>query len=119
MNVTAISKYMKRVLEWRTKHISDRHFVLILSFFVGLFSAIAAFLLHKFIKLIAHALISRFDVSTFNWLYLVFPVVGILLTSLFVRYVVKDDISHGITRILYAISAKRSRLKPHNCCRRL
>lgn len=115
MNVTAISKYMKRVLEWRTKHISDRHFVLILSFFVGLFSAIAAFLLHKFIKLIAHALISRFDVSTFNWLYLVFPVVGILLTSLFVRYVVKDDISHGITRILYAISAKRSRLKPHNC----
>ena len=49
-----------------------------------------------------------------NWLYLVYPVVGIYITSLFVRYVVKDNISHGITRILYAISQNRSRLKPHN-----
>ena len=50
-----------------------------------------------------------------NWLYLVYPVVGIYLTSLFVRYIVKDNISHGITRILYAISSNKSRLKSHNC----
>ena len=56
-----------------------------------------------------------FEVNSFNWLYLVFPVIGIYLTSLFVRYVVRDNISHGITRILYAISSKRSHLKPHNC----
>ena len=60
-------------------------------------------------------LTSRFHADTFNWLYLMFPVVGIFLTSLFVRYVVKDNISHGITRILYAISSKQSRLKGHNC----
>ena len=53
--------------------------------------------------------------KSFNWLYLVFPIVGIWLTALFVKYVVRDNISHGITRILYAISTKQSRLKSHNC----
>ena len=56
-----------------------------------------------------------FSVDRFNWLYLIYPVVGIFITSLFVRYVVRDNISHGITRILYAISSKRSQLKAHNC----
>ncbi|MGN1150357.1 MAG: chloride channel protein, partial [Sutterella sp.] len=49
-----------------------------------------------------------------NWYYLVFPVIGILLTMLFVRYVVRDNISHGITRILYAFSSKQGRLPSHN-----
>ena len=56
-----------------------------------------------------------FSGDRFNWLYLIYPVVGIFITSLFVRYVVRDNISHGITRILYAISSKRSQLKAHNC----
>jgi len=65
--------------------------------------------------LIEDLLTDGFTASSFNWLYLVFPVIGIFLTSLFVRYVVRDNISHGITRILYAISSKQSRLKKHNC----
>ena len=60
-------------------------------------------------------LTSGFNFESYNWLYLVFPIVGVYLTSLFVKYVVKDDISHGITRILYAISRKKSRIKKHNC----
>ena len=59
-------------------------------------------------------IISRVDTWRKNWLYLIYPVVGIWLTSLFVKYVVRDNISHGITRVLYAISTKQSRLKPHN-----
>ncbi len=89
-------------------------FVLILAFFVGFFAAVAAYLLHWLINHIGLLLTGRFDADTFNLLYLVYPVVGILLTMLFVRYVVKDEISHGITRILYAISQNRSRLKAHN-----
>ncbi len=107
--------FMQRVIKLREQYITDRQFTLILSFLVGLFAAIAAFVLHGLIRQIAHLLTSRFDVNTFNWLYLVYPVIGIYITSLFVRYVVKDEISHGITRILYAISSKRSRLKGHNC----
>ena len=79
------------------------------------FVAVAAFLLHSFINKIVALLTSSFSKTRANWLYLVYPVVGIYLTSLFVRHVVRDDISHGITRILYAISSNKSRLKGHNC----
>lgn len=106
---------MARVINWREKHITERQFTLLLSFFVGLFAAVAAFVLHWLIGEIQLLLTGDFTSDSFNWCYLVYPVIGIYLTSLFVRYVVKDNISHGITRILYAISSKRSRLKGHNC----
>ena len=106
---------MDMVLEWRDNHITDRQMTIILALFIGLFASVAAFILHFIIKEIQVLLTAGFSTVTYNWLYLVFPVIGIFLTSLFVRYVVKDNISHGITRILYAISSKRSRLKPHNC----
>ena len=106
---------MLRLYQWRTEHLSDRQATIILAFFIGFFASVAAFILHTIIHEIQHLLTSRFHADTFNWMYLMFPVIGIFLTSLFVRYVVKDNISHGITRILYAISSKQSRLKGHNC----
>ena len=90
-------------------------FMIILALIVGFFAAVAAFVLHWIINQIVSLLTSSFDRTGANWLYLVYPVVGIYLTSLFVRYIVKDNISHGITRILYAISSNKSRLKSHNC----
>lgn len=104
-----------KIIEWRLKNISDKKFTLVLAFFVGMFAAVAAFILHFCISLVQYLLTSEFDIKTYNWLYLVFPIVGIWLTSLFVKYVVRDNISHGITRILYAISTKESRLRAHNC----
>ena len=103
-----------RLNQWRKENISEKMFVLILAFFVGLFAAVAAFILHWIINQIVFLLTSQFNAYSYNWLYLVYPVVGIYLTSLFVRHIVKDNISHGITRILYAISSNKSRLKPHN-----
>ena len=108
------STWFSRLNTWREEHVSERMFVLILAFFVGFFAAVAAFTLHWIINQIVSLLTSSFNARGENWLYLVYPVVGIYLTSLFVRYVVKDNISHGITRILYAISQNRSRLRPHN-----
>ena len=107
--------FAERLNNWRLQHVSERQFILALSFFVGLLAAVAAFILHSLISQIEMMLTAGFNFRSFNWLYLVFPVIGIYLTSLFVRYVVKDNISHGITRILYAISRKQSRLKGHNC----
>lgn len=104
-----------RFLKWREEHISEKTFILILAFTVGFFAAVAAFILHELINQIVTLLTGSFNQDEANWLYLVYPVIGIFLTSLFVRYVVKDNISHGITRILYAISSKQSRLRGHNC----
>ena len=117
MDATMTSKptMLQRLHEWRVEHVSDRMFLLTLAFIVGFFAAVAAFSLHWIINQIVMLLTSSFDRTGANWLYLVYPVVGIYLTSLFVRYIVKDNISHGITRILYAISSNKSRLKSHNC----
>lgn len=53
-------------------------------------------------------------VAQANWIYLVYPVIGILLVTFYVRYLVRDNISHGVTRVLFAISQRKSRLKRHN-----
>ena len=108
-------EWLKRLHEWRVAHVSEKMFMIILALLIGFFAAVAAFSLHWIINQIVSLLTSSFDRTGANWLYLVYPVVGIYLTSLFVRYVVKDNISHGITRILYAISTNKSRLKSHNC----
>ena len=106
--------WLRKLHDWRVEHVSDKMFLLVLAFLVGLLSAVAAYVLHGLINVIVDLLTGKFHADTYNWLYLVYPVIGIYLTSLFVRYVVKDNISHGITRILYAISSNRSRLKAHN-----
>lgn len=103
------------IIQWRESHLSDRQAMLILAFAIGFFASVAGYILHIIIHEIQIILTSRFDATTFNWLYLLFPVIGIWLTSLFVRHIVKDNISHGITRVLYAISAKQAKLKGHNC----
>ncbi len=104
----------ERLLLWRRRKFSERNFILLLSFFVGILTACAGLLLKWLIAQIEHGLTARFVESTANWQYLVFPVVGIFLTGLFVRHVVKDDISHGVTKILFAIARKQSRIKGHN-----
>ena len=106
---------LERLHEWRVEHVSERMFMIILALVVGFFAAVAAYSLHWIINQIVMLLTSQFNRTGANWLYLVYPVVGIYLTSLFVRFIVKDNISHGITRILYAISSNKSRLKSHNC----
>lgn len=108
-------QWLQQLHEWRVEHVSEKMFMIILALIVGFFAAVAAFFLHWIINQIVMLLTSSFDRTHANWLYLVYPVLGIYLTSLFVRYIVKDNISHGITRILYAISTNKSRLKSHNC----
>ena len=103
-----------RLLQWREKHITERNFVIVLALLVGILSGFAALLLKLIIEEIASLLTAHVSITQGNYSYLIFPVVGILIVSLFVRYVVRDNISHGVTRVLYAISQKKSRLKVHN-----
>lgn len=102
-----------RLLLFR-RSFSPRQFTLFLAFVVGCFTSLAALLLKWLIENIKHLLTHQFDVDQAQWLYLIYPVVGIYLTMLFVRYVVRDDIGHGITKILYAMSRKHSRIAGHH-----
>lgn len=103
-----------KLVTWREQHIKERNFVLILALFVGIACGFAAQLLKYLIHLISGLLTSHMSTTTANYLYLVYPVVGILIVLLFLNFVVKDNISHGVTKVLYAISRNKSRLKKKN-----
>lgn len=103
-------------LVWKSKSIKPNQFLLFVSFLIGILTALAAYILKVLIHLIQNLLTSNFVNNEVNFLFLIYPVIGIFLAGLFVKYVVKDDISHGITKILYAISQRRSFIKLHNVC---
>lgn len=88
--------------------------VYFLSLVTGLLSALAAGLLKNAIHYTNQLITSGFKGDPVNYLVMIYPVAGMLLTAIFVKYVIRDNISHGISRVLYAISKKRSRIKTHN-----
>lgn len=108
----ALTPLLDRLIYWRERHISERYFILILSLLIGVTMALVA----GFLKFIIHRIESFIlqHIEDHSYLYLIFPAVGILLSLLFVRYIVRDDISHGVTKVLSAISQRKSRIKPHN-----
>lgn len=103
-----------KFIHWRENNIKESTFVLFLSFVVGLLTSLATVLLKWLIHFIQGLLTSPFSINDVNYLYLLYPAIGIFLASIFVKYVVKDNIGHGVTLILYAISRRQSRLKSHN-----
>lgn len=109
MNIFSSKFFSKNSIE-----IDQVKLVYILSLVVGLLSALAAALLKNAIHYTQQLLTNAMQDGSGSYLYLAYPMAGMLLTVIFVRYVVKDKISHGISRVLYAISKNRSDLKPHN-----
>ncbi len=99
---------------WRQKHINERSFIMIISFLIGVFAALSGVLLKFLIHEIHSLIIERTDIRNANIIYLVFPALGIFITGWVVRNLVRDDISHGVTRILYAFAKRNSRIKLHN-----
>ena len=102
------------LLKWREDNIPAKQFTLVLSLVVGVLTALAACLLKWAIHGIQYLLTTNFEYYSGNLLYLLYPIVGILLSGLFVKYILRDDISHGVTKILYAISQRKSIMKLHN-----
>ena len=94
--------------------LSERDVMMVLSLFVGVACGISAVVLKLTIELIHHSLVSWFDGEAYNFLYLVYPGVGMILAMLFVKYLVKDNIGHGVTKVLVAVSKNESKIRPHN-----
>ncbi len=103
-----------RLLIWRVKHIKDRQFVIFLSLVIGILSGLAAILLKNLVYYTHYLMTNGFDFQEDNYMYFAYPLMGILLTVLFVKFLVKDKLGHGISKILYAISKNNGIIKPHN-----
>lgn len=101
-------------MTWIQEKLTHRQFVLVLSLCVGLASGLAANLLKWIIHSIEHFLTHNFSEDSANGLYLLYPAVGILLSALFLKFIVRDNISHGVTKILYALSRSQGYIRTHN-----
>lgn len=110
----ATTRFLRKLLRLRIELIDEVRLTYILSLVVGLLSALAAALLKNAIHYTHKILTEGISPESGSYLYLAYPVVGMFLTVILVKYIVRDNISHGISRILYAISKKKSHLKTHN-----
>ncbi len=106
--------YWMRLMLWRQKHVPEKSFVVILALITGVAAGLAAVLLKFLISTISGIVGTVIVTTQANWGYLLFPIVGIALASIYVTMIVRDNISHGVTRVLYAIALNKSRLKLHN-----
>jgi CIC family chloride channel protein len=108
------SKFYQKIHSWRLRHISPRNFILLLSLLAGVLGGLAAVLLKNAVHLGHLLVMDAISIKSFNLLYLILPFIGILITYLYVKYIVRDNIGHGISRILQSISKSNSIIKAHN-----
>ena len=97
-----------------SRRLSESQMMAILAVLVGLCAGVGAYIFNTLLHFITHSLTSWTPTDQAQWLYLIYPAVGIILATLFVKYVVKDGISEGVTRVLYAMSRNNSRIRGHN-----
>jgi chloride channel protein, CIC family len=109
-----LSAMLKKILAWRIRHIRDRDFVIFLSLITGILSGLAAILLKNLVYSTHYFLTDGFDFKILNYMYLAYPAIGIFFTIIFAKYIVKDELGHGVSRILFAISKNEGKIKTHN-----
>lgn len=97
------------------KRLNDRQVMGILAVIVGVCAGLVTYIFEMLLYAIRECLVNWIPADSLNFLFLIYPAIGIILASLFVKYIVKDNISEGVTRVLYAMSSKGSRLAAHNC----
>ncbi len=107
------NKAFVRFLIWRAKKIPDQNFVLVLSVFIGFVAGLAAALLKFTVISIESWLFSFYDTSDQIILFFFFPLIGIFLTVLFLKYIIRDNVGHGVPRILYVISKLDGSMQNH------
>ena len=114
MKARYIARELLAPLRNLLKKLPERDVMIILSLFVGICCGLAAVLLKSAIEFIHHSLTSWFDGEAYNFLYLIYPGIGMLIAMLFVRFIVKDNIGHGVTKVLQAVSKNESKIRSHN-----
>lgn len=102
------SSALMKFLVWRIRHISDNNFLLITAGLIGLLAGLAAVILKSTVHIIIQYLELNHTFFSFNYFYLFYPLLGIILTGLVSKYLFKESLGHGITQILYSISKNSS-----------
>lgn len=107
------SSIYQRFIIWRLKKIGQKQFIILLSALIGLGVGIAAVILKNLVHFIQLLLTDKLA-QPYHYLYFVFPVIGILLTILFIKYINREPVRHGIPNVLHSISKKSGMISRHN-----
>lgn len=111
MDIGVLYRFTTRM----TNRLSEKQLMIIMAIVTGLMTGLGVYAFEQLLHLIKASLTSWFAIDSASFFYFVYPTVGMLLVVLFVKYIVKDDLSEGVTQVLYAISRKGSKIRPHNC----
>jgi CIC family chloride channel protein len=96
---------------WRLKNIQERYYILIISILVGAFAGLGTVLLKSSVHFVKDILIKSFAGGYFNVMFFVYPMIGIFIVMVIMKYILKQENSHGIVTALYAIAKMKSILK--------
>ncbi len=112
-----LKNFYKYFLIWRLKYVSEYQYMIFMSFLVGLACGLAAVILKNTVHYTYLFITDTrwFSADNANFLFLVYPMIGITITVLILKFFIKDDLSHGVSKVMYAISRKKGYIKPHNC----
>ncbi|MCK4569242.1 MAG: chloride channel protein [Bacteroidales bacterium] len=105
---------LRRFLIWRIKHMSQRNFIMILSVIIGFLAGLGAVLIKNGVHLIKDLLTSNIVANYQNYLFFFLPAIGILISVLYIRFIVRKHVGHGIPSVLFAISRNHGVIKRHN-----
>lgn len=103
-----------RFYRWRLKNMSERGFITVLSVIVGLLSGFAAVVIKNAVWLTQRLVNLLVSVEVHNYIYFALPLLGIILTVLVVRYLIRSQVRHGIPNVLHSISKSKGRINNHN-----
>ncbi|MDX2443677.1 MAG: chloride channel protein [Bacteroidales bacterium] len=107
-------RVLLRIYKWRVRNMNDRNFIMILSAVIGLLSGLAAVVIKNLVHLIRNILESRIELSGHFYLYIILPIVGLFLVALFVKYMLRKNVDHGIPTVLHSIAKRNGRIRTHN-----
>jgi len=105
---------LKRFLIWRIRHVSDRQFMMVLAAVIGFLGGITAVIIKNSVHFIKEILTQGFALEYHNYLYFAYPAIGIFLALVYIKFILKQHVGHGIPSVLYAISKTNGVIKRHN-----
>lgn len=114
-----LNKLYRLLLIWRIRNISDKNFLLILSVIIGFSVGIAAVLMKNSVHFVRQFVLYVANNYSFPYIYIIFPSIGIFLTILFIKYIIKKPLGHGIPMVLYNMSKNHGRIDRHNMFSRI
>jgi len=104
--------FLKPLLKWRYKHLSDSQFLSILSIVIGAIAGVVAVIMKNSVHFL-YKILHNFNVS-YTYINLLFPFIGIAVTVFIAHKFFKTRTGHGIPKVLYAISRNNAVIRFKN-----